>query len=52
MTALEFLEEQGIDLNQSALLCVIDGYMRQPDLCSLMELYAEVKIKESQEEYL
>lgn len=50
MTALEFLEEQGIDLNQTALVCVIDGYMRQPDLCSLMELYAEVKVKEKEGE--
>lgn len=52
MTAEEFLKEQGIDLNQTALLSVIDGYMRQPDLCSLMEEFAKIKVKESQEDYL
>ena len=48
MTPEEFLKEQGIDLNQTALLTVIDGYMRQPDLCALMNQFAEIKLKENQ----
>ena len=52
MTPEEFLKEQGIDLNQTTLLCVIDGYMRQPDLITLMNQFAEIKVKESQEECL
>jgi hypothetical protein len=50
MTPEEFLNEQGMDLNQTALLSVIDGYMRQPDLCVLMNQFAEIKVKESQED--
>ena len=46
MTPEEFLKEQGIDLNQTALLTVIDGFMRQPDLCNLMNQYADIKVKE------
>lgn len=52
MTPEKFLEEQGIDLKQTALLCVIDGFMRQPDLCALLNQFAEIKVKESQEDCL
>jgi hypothetical protein len=52
MTPEEFLKEQGIDLNQTALLTIVDGFMRQPDLCALMNKFAEIKVKESQEDYL
>jgi hypothetical protein len=41
MTAKEFLESEGIDLNKTAFLTVVDGYMRQPDLCVLMEKFLE-----------
>lgn len=37
----EWLEAQGIKLAQTALFCVIDGYVRQPDLCGLMKRYAD-----------
>jgi hypothetical protein len=49
MTPEEFLKEKGIDLNQTALLTVIDGFMRQPDLCDLMKQFAEIKVKEKEE---
>ena len=46
MTPKEFLEAKGIDLNQTALFCVIEGFVRQPDLCILLEQYYEEKAKE------
>ena len=42
MTAKEFLESKGIDLNTTALFCVIDGYVRQPDLCLLLQEFVEI----------
>ena len=50
MTPEDFLKEQGIDLRQTALLTVIDGFMRQPDLCALMNQFAEIKVKENRED--
>lgn len=41
ISAKEYLEEQGIELNATTLICFVDGYMRQPDLCLLMENYAK-----------
>lgn len=41
ISAEEYLKEQGIELNATSLICFIDGYMRQPDLCVLMENYAK-----------
>jgi hypothetical protein len=46
MTPKEFLEAKGIDLKQTALFCVIEGFVRQPDLCMLLEQYYEEKTKE------
>jgi hypothetical protein len=46
MSAEQFLESKGMKLGSTAILTIIDSYMRQPDLCSLMEEYAKVKIKE------
>jgi hypothetical protein len=41
LSAQEYLKEQGIELNATTLICYIDGYMRQPDLCLLMENYVK-----------
>jgi hypothetical protein len=46
MNAVEFLEAKGINLNTTSLYTIIDGYVRQPDLCLLMEEYAKIKIQE------
>ena len=46
ITAKEFLEAQGINLNTTSLFTVIDGYVRQPDLCLLLETYSKFKILE------
>lgn len=46
ITAKEFLEAQGINLNTTSLFTVIDGYVRQPDLCLLLETYSKFKIIE------
>ena len=46
MTAQEFLEAKGMNLESTALLTMMDGFMRQPDLCMIMEQYARHKIKE------
>ena len=45
-TAKEYLNSIGIDLNKTSLFTVIDEYVRQPDLCSLLENYANLKIEE------
>jgi hypothetical protein len=41
LSAQEYLKQQGIELNATTLICYIDGYMRQPNLCLLMENYAK-----------
>lgn len=46
MNAEQFLESKGMKLNTTAILTIVDSYMRQPDLCALMEEYAKLKIKE------
>lgn len=45
-SAENFLNTQGIDLKTTALNCVIEGYMRTPSLCSLLETFANVRIEE------
>jgi|APFre7841882793_1041355.scaffolds.fasta_scaffold06539_2 hypothetical protein len=46
MNAEQFLESKGMKLGSTAILTIIDSYMRQPDLCLLMEDYAKLKIQE------
>jgi len=46
-TPEQFLKAAGIELNVTALFSVIDGYVRQPDLRSLLNGYAELRMKES-----
>lgn len=46
MSPKEFLETKGMNLDSTALITMIDGFMRQPDLCMIMEQYAKIKIKE------
>lgn len=46
MIAEEFLRANGIDLQTTVFSTVIDGFMRQPDLLSIMDAYAAHKIKE------
>lgn len=45
MSAEEFLNQEGIDLKKTSLICVIDDVMKQPSLVYLMEKYALEKIK-------
>lgn len=44
--AKKFLEEQGMKLETTSVLTVIDGCMRQPDLCNLLESYHQYRINE------
>ena len=46
MNAQEFLESRGMELQSTCLITMVDGFMRQPNLCELMEEYAKLKIKE------
>ena len=46
MKAEEFLRSIDIELNATTLVVNIDGYNRQPDLCKIMEMYANYKVKE------
>jgi len=46
MNAKEFLKSIDIELNSTTLVVNIDGYNRQPDLCAIMEMYANYKVKE------
>lgn len=46
ITPEEYLKSIGIDLKQTAVFTIIEGYARQPDLCKLLETYAELKLKE------
>ena len=46
MKAEQFLQANGIDLNTTVFSTLIDGYMRQPDLITLMDTYAAQKIHE------
>jgi hypothetical protein len=41
-----FLAMQGIELESTVLNTFIDGCVRQPNLCNLMEEYAKMKISE------
>jgi len=42
----EFLKKLGIELEKTALICVIDGVMKQPDLQYIMIQYAKHVLKE------
>jgi hypothetical protein len=46
MIAEEFLRANGIDLHTTVFSTLIDGFMRQPDLLSIMDAYAHHRIKE------
>jgi hypothetical protein len=46
LTAEQFLNNNGIELQKTQLLSFIDGCMRSPNLCALMEQYHEAKLKE------
>lgn len=46
LTAEEYLLSKDINLKSTALLTIIDGYMRQPNLLLLLEEYADLRIKE------
>lgn len=46
MTPEKFLVSKGIDLKTTSLNCVIDGHMRQPNLCQLLEEFAQIKQSE------
>jgi hypothetical protein len=41
-----FLAMQGIELESTVLNTFVDGCVRQPNLCNLMEEYAKMKISE------
>ncbi len=46
LTAEKFLNDNGMELQKTQLLSFIDGCMRSPNLCALMEQYHEAKLKE------
>lgn len=46
LTPKEFLSSHGIELEATQLLSFIDGYIRSPDFCYLMEEYHKAKMKE------
>jgi hypothetical protein len=46
ISAEQFLEAKGMKLESTCLITMVDGFMRQPDLLSLMDEYARLKIKE------
>lgn len=46
MNAEEFLKSIDIELKNTTLVVNIDGYNRQPDICSIMEMYANYKVKQ------
>jgi hypothetical protein len=37
----EFLEDFGIEMEKTTLICCIDGVMKQPSLSYLMKQYAD-----------
>jgi hypothetical protein len=45
MNAEEFLKLINIELKSTTLVVHIDGHNRQPNLCDIMEMYANHKIK-------
>jgi len=46
ITPKDFLEMNGIKLEKCAFLCVIDDYMRQPNICMLLDEYHSIKLSE------
>ncbi len=49
LMSIQFLNDKGIQLNTTCLNTVIDGFMRQPDLCGLLDEFAKIKVKEFQD---
>lgn len=43
----EFLEDFGIEMEKTTLICVIDGVMKQPSLSYLMNEYAKYVVEYS-----
>lgn len=48
-TPAEFLEDFGIEMEKTTLICVIDGVMKQPSLSYLMQEYAKYVVEYSKE---
>jgi len=46
LTPESFLESEGINLNACQFLAYIEGYMRSPNICWLMEEYHKRKLNE------
>ena len=42
MTPIEYLDAKGIDLNTTCVLTVVDGYMRQPDICQMLQEFSDI----------
>lgn len=47
-TPTEFLEDFGIEMEKTTLICVIDGVMKQPSLSYLMQEYAKYVVEYSE----
>jgi len=47
LTAKEYLESLGIKQKTTAVISLIDGCLRQPDLILLLENYSQLKLQES-----
>lgn len=47
LTPEKFLNDLGITLNATSLICYIDNFMRQPNLCELLEKYHNAKLNEN-----
>lgn len=45
----EFLEEYGIQMEKTTLVCCIDDVMKQPSLSYLMNEYAKYVLKHNQD---
>lgn len=46
----EFLNSKGISLETTAFVSVIDGYMRQPDICALVDEFIATILCDRSEE--
>lgn len=46
MDPKQYLESLGINTSNSVLVAFVDGTIRNPDICVLLESYANLKIKE------
>jgi len=48
----EFLEDYGIEMHKTTLVCYIDEVMKQPSLSYLMKEYADYVLKHHQNKEL